>query len=206
MIGRLRGVLLTQEPDLVLVETSSGVGYEVRVAPRTLIDLPAVGSEITLHVHTQVREDAITLYGFLTEQDRAVFRTVQSVSGIGPKLAMAIVGTVEPQTLVAAIARDDIPGLSKIPGLGKKTAARICLELKDKLAKLLASGGVPSDGELVAAAGLRRAPAVDDATDALAALGYNAREIGRALAAAEPTPEDTVQSLLRRALKSLSPA
>jgi len=206
MIGRLRGVLITQEPDLVLVETSAGVGYEVRVAPRTLVGLPPLGSEITLHVHTQVREDAITLYGFLMEQDRAVFRTVQSVTGIGPKLAMAIVGTCEPQALVSAIARDDIPGLSKIPGLGKKTAARLCLELKDKLAKLVEGSGAQNNSELLVAAGLTQIPAVDDATDALAALGYNAREIGRALKAAEPSADDTVQSLLRRALKSLSPA
>lgn len=206
MIGRLRGVLITQEPDLVLVETSAGVGYEVRVAPRTLVGLPPLGSEITLHVHTQVREDAITLYGFLMEQDRAVFRTVQSVTGIGPKLAMAIVGTCEPQALVSAIARDDIPGLSKIPGLGKKTAARLCLELKDKLAKLVEGSGSQNNSELLVAAGLTQVPAVDDATDAMAALGYNAREIGRALKAAEPSADDTVQSLLRRALKSLSPA
>jgi len=206
MIGRLRGKLLAQEPDLVLVETSAGVGYEVRTAPRTLVGLPTIGAEITLHIHTQVREDAITLYGFLTEQDRAVFRTVQSVSGIGPKLAMAIVGTCEPEALVSAIARDDIPGLSKIPGLGKKTAARLCLELKDKLVKLVEGAGAMGNEELLLSAGLAPIPAVDDATDALAALGYNAREIGRALKAADPTPEDTVQSLLRRALKSLSPA
>lgn len=206
MIGRLRGKLLAQEPDLVLVETSAGVGYEVRTAPRTLIGLPAIGAEITLHVHTQVREDAITLYGFLTEQDRSVFRTVQSVTGIGPKLAMAIVGTCEPEALVSAIARDDIPGLSKIPGLGKKTAARLCLELKDKLVKLVEGASSTGNHELLLSAGLAPMPAVEDATDALAALGYNAREIGRALKAAEPTPEDTVQSLLRRALKSLSPA
>lgn len=206
MIGRLRGTLVAQQADLVLLETGAGVGYEVRVAPRTLIDLPALGTEITLAVHTQVREDAITLYGFLAEQDRAVFRTVQSVTGIGPKLAMAIVGTCEPEALVAAIARQDIVALCKIPGLGKKTAARICLELGDKLAKLVGGGDGTAGGVVVAGAGLNTIPAVDDATEALAALGYNAREIRRALDAAAPVADDSIQSLLRRALKALSPA
>ncbi|MBJ95186.1 MAG: Holliday junction branch migration protein RuvA [Rickettsiales bacterium] len=206
MIGRLRGKLLAQEPDLVLLETAAGVGYEVRVAPRTLVGLPPVGSELTLHVHTQVREDAITLYGFLDEQDRSVFRTVQGVTGIGPKLAMAIVGTVEPTALVAAIAREDIPGLSKIPGLGKKTAARLCLELKDKLARLLEGAPPGEASELLLSAGQEPVAAAADVRDALAALGYNAREITRAIKAAEPEPNDSVQSLLRRALKTLSPA
>jgi len=206
MIGRLRGKLVAQEADLALVETAAGVGYEVRVAARTLVDLPAVGSEVTMHIHTQVREDAITLYGFLAEQDRAVFRAVQGVTGIGPKLAMAIVGTCEPEALVGAIARDDIPALVKIPGLGKKTAARICLELKDKLARLLGSAGPGAGSALLSGMTSVALPAVDDATAALAALGYNAREITRALKEAAPTAEDTVQSVLRRALKSLSPA
>ena len=206
MIGRLRGTLVAQQADLVLLETGDGVGYEVRVAPRTLVDLPALGTEVTLAVHTQVREDAITLYGFLAEQDRAVFRTVQSVTGIGPKLAMAIVGTCEPEALVAAIAREDIVALCKIPGLGKKTAARICLELGDKLAKLVGGADAPAGGGVLAGAGLNKIAAVDDATEALAALGYKAREIKRALDAAAPVADDSVQSLLRRALKALSPA
>ena len=203
MIGSLTGTLAAREPDAILVETASGVGYELRVAPRVLAELPGVGEAVHLSVHTQVSQDAITLYGFSAPGDRRVFRLVQSVTGIGPKLALAIVGTVEPEALARAIAGDDIPGLSKIPGLGKKTAARLCLELKDKLAKLfdpsaLASAAPPAaDVEFAA---------VRDARDALAALGYNGREIKKALNAAAPTEQDTVQSVLRRALKALSPA
>lgn len=207
MIGRLRGTLLVCEPDRVLVETGSGVGFEILVPPRTLAELPATGEEVTLHVHTQVREDAITLYGFGSEADRQVFRVVQGVTGIGPKLAMAVVGTTEPSALATAIAGEDLQGLSRIPGLGKKTAARLCLELKDKLGKLLPAPTLVTGqtaAPLVAEPPL--SPAVQDATAALATLGYNAREIKRALALAEPVEEDTVQSLLRRALKSLSPA
>ena len=202
MIGRLRGPLLRQEPDRICVE-AGGVGYEVLVAPRVLAELPPLDAEVTLHVHTQVREDAITLYGFLHAADRQVFRTVQSVSGIGPKLALAIVGTTEPEALAAAISREDIAGLSKIPGLGKKTAARLCLELKDKLAGLFLPSGIAAPPR----PGSEQEPqAIADATAALGALGYNAREIKRALVGAVPTPDDTVQSLLRRALKTLSPA
>ncbi len=203
MIGSLKGTLAAREPDAILVETAGGVGYEVRVAPRVLAALPAVGATVSLSVHTQVSQDAITLYGFSEAADRRVFRLVQSVSGIGPKLALAIVGTVEPEALARAIAGEDIAGLSKIPGLGKKTAARLCLELKDKLGRLF------EPGRLEALAGPPEAgdsQAVRDAEDALAALGYNAREIKKALSTATPTDADTVQSVLRRALKALSPA
>lgn len=208
MIGRVRGVLLEQEPDRVVVETSGGVGYEVIVAPRLMMELPAAGSEVTLFVHTQVREDSITLYGFQDRTDRAVFRLVLSVQGIGPKLAMALVGTTEPEALASAIAREDVVGLTRVPGLGKKTASRLVLELKDKLGKLLLAQGrdfaATAGADLLASRA--EAPAVEDAKAALAALGYNSREITRALTKADAQPGDTVQSLLRRALKVLTPA
>lgn len=208
MIGRIRGVIVDREPDRVLVETSGGVGYEVRIAPRLLLELPPEGQEVTLFIHTQVREDDITLYGFQGRTDRAVFRLVMSVQGIGPKLAMAIVGTTEPEALAGAIAREDVAALTRIPGLGKKTGSRLVLELTDKLDKLLIAEG--RDFAAEAAASLTsapaEAPAVEDTRAALAALGYNNREITRALKAAAPRPNDTVQSLLRRTLKALSPA
>lgn len=203
MIGSLKGTLTTRSPDAILVETSGGVGYELRVAPRVLAELPAEGAQVSLSVHTQVSQDAITLYGFTDAADRRVFRLVQSVSGIGPKLALAIVGTVEPEALARAIAGEDIAGLSKIPGLGKKTAARLCLELKDKIAKLFGPSPIASVAGPLAEV---ESAAVADAREALAALGYNAREIKKALAAAAPTESDTVQSVLRSALKALSPA
>jgi Holliday junction DNA helicase RuvA len=196
VIGRLRGALVELKPDRLTVETSGGVGYEVFVPPRVLMELPTVGSQVLLHVHTQVREDAITLYGFLSADERQVFRVVQGVSGIGPKIALAVVGTLEPEALAGAIAREDIPALTRIPGLGKKTAARLCLELKDKLASLAEPAGPVAAAEPGAA---------EDAEAALAALGYSGREIARALKAAAAKPDDTVQAILRRALKALSP-
>ena len=206
MIGRLRGKLVERAADRVLLETSSGVGYEVLVAPRALVDLPEPGAELVLHVHTHVREDAITLYGFLAPGDRAVFRLVQTVTGIGPKLALAIVGTSAPETLAGAIAREDIPGLCRIPGLGKKTAARLCLELQDKLARLL-EGDPSAIANLAFTGGPDGAnPAIADASAALGALGYSSKEISRAMKAASPSTDDTIQSLLRRALQHLSPA
>ena len=203
MIGRLRGQLVAQEPDRVLVETGAGVGYEVLVAPRMITELPAVGDEITLHIHTQVAETAITLYGFLKDADKRLFRVVQTVSGIGPKLALAVVGTTEPTALAEAIAREDIAGLTKIPGLGKKTAARLCIDLKDKLDRFLVPEGLGQ--RAILSAGLAEPPAVEDARAALAALGYNAKEIKSALKSAQPSGDDSVQTLLKRALKALSP-
>ena len=207
MIGRLRGVLVYTEPDRVLVETSGGVGYEVVVAPRLLMELPAPGAQVTLSIHTLVREDDISLFGFRDRTDRAVFRLVMSVQGIGPKLAMAIVGSTEPGALAAAIAREDVLALTRVPGLGNKTASRLILELKDKLDRLLVAEGVDlaDTGRAALHAPADAGPA-RDAEAALAALGYNGREIKRALDAIDARPEDTVQSLLRRALKVLSPA
>ena len=204
MIGRLRGRLVAQEPDRVLVETAGGVGYEVRIPPRVLTALPQLGEEVLLHVHTQVSQDAITLFGFLSEADRQVFRVVQGVSGIGPSIALAVVGTLEPTQLADAIAHEDITTLSKVPKLGKKTAARLCLELADKLGRLLPADFVPATGPAPVEPSM--SPAAEDAQAALAALGYSAREIARAMKASDPQPDDTVQSLLRRALKILSPA
>jgi Holliday junction DNA helicase RuvA len=188
----------------VLLETAAGVGYEVRVPPRVLTELPNTGEELTLQIHTQVAETAITLYGFMKEADKELFRVVQTVSGIGPKLALAVVGTSEPAALAEAIAREDIAGLTRIPGLGKKTAARLCIDLKDKLDRFLIPEGLGSGAVLVPRPA--EPPAVEDARAALAALGYNAKEIKRALSAAEPTEDDSVQTLLKRALKGLSPA
>jgi Holliday junction DNA helicase RuvA len=204
MIGRLTGTLAAREADRVLIDTSGGVGYEVIVPARTLVGLPTVGSPVTLVIHTQVREDAITLYGFLETGDRTVFRLVQSVSGIGPKLALALVGTWEPEAIAHAVAREEISSLTKVPGLGKKTAARLCLELKDKILGVVAAGLTESQIRSFPAAAA--VPAIEDTTAALAALGYNKREIDRAIKVSTPVPEDTVQTLLRRALKALSPA
>jgi Holliday junction DNA helicase RuvA len=214
MIGLVRGTLLRQEADRVLVETPAGVGYELLVAARTLVEMPPPGSAVLLVVHTQVREDAITLYGFLDERDRRAFRVLQGVNGIGPKLALAVVGTTSPKDLADAIARGDEARLARVPGLGKKTAARICLELKEKVALLAApavgilgvTGPAGEAATVAAAAAAPESSPEDDAAQALAVLGYGSKEIARAMEKAGRQAGDTVQTLLRRALRVLSPA
>ena len=205
MIGRITGTLAVREADRVLVDTSGGVGYEVIVPARTPVGLPPVCSSRVLIIHTKVREDAITLYGFLDEADRRMFRLVQTVTGIGPKLALALVGTWDPQAIAHAVAMEDKKSLTRVPGLGPKAAGRICLELKDKVLAVVTADLTQS--QITAMAPPQATPlAVEDTTAALAALGYTKREIERALKASAPISDDTVQSLLKRALKHLSPA
>src|SRR6202795_1575331 len=133
MIAHLRGTLLTKHPNQVVVETS-GVGYEVNISVPTFSELPANGSEVALHVHTHVREDMIALYGFLRPAEKTLFEKLLTVSGIGPKLAITILSGMAADEMVNAIPSNEIARLPRIPGIGKKTAERMVLELRDKLA------------------------------------------------------------------------
>ena len=144
MIAHLRGRLLEKHPNRVIVDVQ-GVGYEVHVPLSTFYDLAEAGGEISLRVHTHVREDALALYGFATMLELQIFERLISVSGIGPKLALAVLSGIEPEELVAAVRHGDVVRLTGIPGVGKKTAERIGLELKDRLPALLpADEGVAS--------------------------------------------------------------
>jgi Holliday junction DNA helicase RuvA len=146
MIGHLRGTVLEKHPNQVVLETS-GVGYEVQIPISTYSGLPAVGNSAALRIHTHVREDALVLYGFATTEEKAVFERLISVSGIGPKLAITVLSGLATVDLIAAIRSSDIPSLVRIPGVGKKTAERMVLELKDKLATVDAAGkSVPTTG------------------------------------------------------------
>ena len=164
MIGQLRGKLLQKKPNLVLIDVQ-GVGYEVTVPLTSFYDLPGEGSEVVLQVHTHVREDALALFGFATALELDLFERLIGISGIGPKVALAVLSGIEPAELIGAIERGDLARLTAIPGVGKKTAERIVLELKDRLPK-----GHPA----VAAAGAPGAPALrDDLLSALMNLGYH---------------------------------
>jgi len=132
MIAHLRGTLLTKHPNQVVVETA-GVGYEVNISVPTFSELPANGSEVALHIHTHVREDVIALYGFLRPPEKALFEKLMTVSGIGAKLAITILSGMAADDMAAAIRGNDLARLTKIPGIGKKTAERMVLELRDKL-------------------------------------------------------------------------
>ena len=190
MIGRLHGKLLEKNPPQILIDVS-GVGYEVDVPMSTFCNLPEVGGELTLHTHFVVREDAQLLYGFATLAERAVFRALIKISGVGPKIALALLSGITVDQLKDAVDRGETGLLTKVPGIGKKTAERLVLELKDKLAGTgAATAAVPTSG------------ARADVAAALLALGYSERE---AAAATKKLPEDcTVNDGLRLALKSLT--
>src|SRR5947199_1173147 len=132
MIAHLRGKLLAKHPNQVIVETSS-VGYDVTITVPTFSDLPETGTEVALHIHTHVREDALALYGFLRGSEKLLFEKLITVSGIGPKLAVTILSGMAADEMVNAIRSNDIARLTRIPGIGKKTAERMVLELRDKL-------------------------------------------------------------------------
>ena len=189
MIGRLTGTLAEKAPPQVLVDVN-GVGYEIDVPMSTFYNLPALGERVILLTHLVVREDAELLYGFLTATERATFRELLKISGIGPRTALAILSGLSVTELAQAVAQQQVTRLTKVPGIGKKTAERLLLELKDRLAPDLgAPATVASDAQA-------------DIVQALVALGYNEREAGAALKA---LPRDVgVAEGIKLALKALS--
>lgn len=192
MIGRLTGVLLEKNPPQVLLDVG-GVGYEVEVPMSTFYVLPATGERVMLHTQFIVREDAQLLYGFATARERATFRQLLKVSGIGAKSALGILSGLSVEDLAHAIAMQESALLTRIPGIGKKTAERLLLELKDKLDAGLVAGS--AGGALTARSG-------SDTLNALLALGYSERE---ALAAVKQLPDEvSVTEGIRLALKALS--
>ena len=189
MIGRLSGTLAEKSPPQLLVDCQ-GVGYEVDVPMSTFYNLPALGERVSLLTHLVVREDAQLLYGFLTAAERATFRELIRISGIGPRTALSVLSGLSVDELAQAVAQQQALRLTKVPGIGKKTAERLLLELKGKLAPdLAAPGGVASDAQA-------------DIVQALMALGYNERDAAAALKA---LPADVgVADGIKLALKSLS--
>lgn len=195
MIAFLRGRLLEKHPNRVVVDVS-GVGYEVHVPLSSFYGMAEPGGEIALRVHTHVREDTLALFGFGSVLELQLFERLIGVSGIGPRLALAVLSGIEPPDLVQAVQRGDIARLTAIPGVGKKTAERISLELKDRLAALGAAPGVGA-GE--------PASAREDVISALLNLGYHrpaAEKAIDAVLAAEPDAE--FEAALRGALRRLS--
>jgi holliday junction DNA helicase RuvA len=168
MIAHLHGRLLFKHPNQAIVE-AGGVGYDVTISIPTFSAMPAEGAEVSLFIHTHIREDAIALFGFLRADEKQLFEKLISVSGIGPKLAIAVLSGMQPQATVAAIRSNDLAALSRIPGIGKKTAERMVLELRDKLDQFV---GAP-----VKAA----SPVEEDVLSALVNLGYQRSAVERAL-------------------------
>ncbi len=196
MIAFLRGRLLEKQPGRVIVDVQ-GVGYDVAIPLSTFYPLPDPGAEVSLRIHTHVREDALALFGFGTPLELQVFERLIAVSGIGPRLALAVLSGIDPQELVSAVQRGDIARLTAIPGVGKKTAERISLELKDRLPLAFVTPG----GEAVPpGAGVR-----DDLVSALLNLGYHRPLVERAVDAALAAPGDlTFERKLKQALQELA--
>lgn len=195
MIAHLRGKLLAKHPNQAIVETA-GVGYDVTISVPTFSDLPAVGGEVALHIHTHVREDTIALYGFLRPSEKLLFEKLLTVSGIGPKLAITILSGMAADEMVGAIRGNDVTRLTRIPGIGKKTAERMVLELRDKL---------PQPGPATAPAVPAMSVTEEDVLSALLNLGYQRAAAEKALAAAAKNGKaGTFDSLFRESLAGLS--
>ena len=194
MIARLAGALLEKTPEAIVLDVA-GVGYEVRVPLSTFLELPDEGKTVSLRVHTYVREDALQLFGFRSDAERTSFRLLLGISGVGPRLALAILSGIPVARLIAAIRAGDLVALRGVPGVGNKTAQRILVELKDKVDGLQAAEGLPGDG-------------VEAATvSALVNLGYPRSQAERVVRAAlerlprAPSLEDLVRESLRAAAR-----
>ena len=203
MIGRIRGQLVHKQPPDILVEVG-GVGYELQVPMTTLFQLPQLGEEVSLVTHFVVREDAQLLYGFIDERDRSLFRQLIKVSGVGPKLALTILSGMDSRSFARCVQRDDISSLVALPGVGKKTAERLLVDMRDKLKDWLGAADI-EDGMLPG--GISRAPVADfvaDAEGALIALGYKPQDASRVVAAVNDDSIGGTEELIRRALKSMA--
>ncbi|WP_392586358.1 Holliday junction branch migration protein RuvA [Serratia ureilytica] len=202
MIGRLRGNILEKQPPLVLLE-ANGVGYEVHMPMTCFYELPELGQEAIVFTHFVVREDAQLLYGFNDKQERALFRELIKVNGVGPKLALAILSGMSAQQFVSAVEREEITALVKLPGVGKKTAERLVVEMKDRF-KGLNGDLFNSNSEISLPSAAEKAPEADaeaEAVSALVALGYKPQEASR-MVSKIAKPGADCETLIRDALRA----
>jgi Holliday junction DNA helicase RuvA len=200
VIGRLRGQVVHKRPPQLVVDVS-GVGYELEAPMSTFYDLPAVGESVLLFTHLVVREDAHTLYGFAREAERGLFRALLKVSGVGPKVALALLSGMNADEFARCVQREDVASLTRLPGVGKKTAERLIVEMRDRLERLDDQGIV--DAVRPRAAGAVAPSAVEDAVSALIALGYRPPEASRmvrAVAAEGLASEDLIRAALKAAV------
>lgn len=197
MIAFLRGEVFEKHPNRLIVDVA-GVGYDVQVPLSTFYTAGEPGTAIALRIHTHVREDQLSLYGFATALELTMFERLIAVSGIGPKVALSVLSGIEGRDLVGAIQRNDLARLTAIPGVGKKTAERMCVELRDRLPKaMVASDAPPSPGDALR----------DDLVSALTNLGYHRQAIDKSLdKLVSATGDQRFEDVLRAALKDLSRA
>lgn len=193
MIGRLRGVLASKQPPWLVIDVG-GVGYEVEAPLSTIFDLPETGREVSIFVHYAAKEDTVSLYGFLREAERTLFRTIQKVSGIGAKTALAVLSGVSTEEFARMVQSGDIAALTRIPGIGKKTAERIVVELRDRVDGMTLASSVAGGGAAT------KDPQAE-AASALQQLGYKPAEAAR-LAREAAAGGDDAEAIIRKALKA----
>lgn len=193
MIGSLRGRLIAKHPPALTVDVN-GVGYELEAPMSTFYDLPASGAEVHLFTHLVVREDAHVLYGFATDAERRLFRGLLKVSGVGPKIALGLLSGISVEGFLRCIETEDADSLVRIPGIGRKTAERLLIEMRDRVASL---AGMGERAHVPGSAGNAQA----EAFSALVALGYKPAEVTRLLKAAEGS-DGSIEDLIRRALQA----
>jgi holliday junction DNA helicase RuvA len=199
MIGRIRGTLLEKQAPELLVDVN-GVGYEIQAPMTTIYKVPAIGGQVELYTHLIVREDAHLLYGFASLQERALFRALIKVNGVGPKLALTILSGMDVEAFVRCVRDNDAAGLVRLPGVGKKTAERLLVEMRDRLRDWHVDGLAVSGGSAQLPA--RANDHLLDAESALIALGYKPQEATRMVAAVNKEPLTTSEELIRMALKN----
>lgn len=198
MIGRLQGILLVKQAPTLLLDVN-GVGYELDAPMSTFYALPEFGQPVTLHTHLVVREDAHLLYGFFTEAERALFRTLIKISGVGPRMALTILSGMSVDNFALCIAAKDITALQRLPGIGKKTAERLLIELADKLQPAVAT---ELGSEAAVLAGSPGAQYANEAVSALVALGYKPAEAYRMVKQVNTAPDLSSETLIREALRA----
>ncbi len=201
MIGRLRGTLVSKQPPGLMIDVG-GVGYELEAPLSTFYDLPAVGETVTLFTHHVVREDAHLLFAFARESERRLFRALLKVSGVGAKMALAVLSGMSADDFARCIETDDVTALTKLPGIGKKTAERLIVEMRDRLSDTDLRDALPaSAGQAPAADDGTPADPVTDATSALVALGYRQAEAAKMIRAIDTNGLST-EDIIRRALQA----
>ncbi|MFZ2314669.1 MAG: Holliday junction branch migration protein RuvA [Gammaproteobacteria bacterium] len=201
MIGQIRGIILEKQPPQLLVDVH-GVGYEIDAPMSTFYHLPDVGQETILFTHFVVREDAQHLYGFYSRDERTLFRTLLKVNGVGPRLALTILSSTSPEEFVRCVLNNDTASLVRVPGIGKKTAERLIIEMRDKLSDWYA--GTPVEGkEFIKQDNHPRHQMLQDAISALVSLGYKPQEANRMVTKIDDGAA-TSEELIRRALREMA--
>ena len=197
MIALLTGKIAHKSPDYIVLDVN-GVGYRVQIPFSTYYELPEVGGSVSLNIHTQVKEDAISLYGFRSLEEKSFFQLLLSVSGVGPKLAKDILSNIQTHELARSIMQGNLVRLSAIPGIGRKTAERLVLELREKVARLETAPPARGEASTPAVEAVR-----DDVASALVNLGYKEAVVKRVLADLEIPADASMESVLKQALKQL---